>query len=108
MKEIKANTALAIIFLATAVMLIGGLAVIPTATSPVQEAYADATTCTYHAKGSFECYTVGKNPKSCSALSDGIIDCPELSNRETGRSSGALHRECASGDETCTLEGGQP
>ena len=93
---------------ATAVMLVVGLAVveIPAATTT---AYADATTCASFQPFFEQCETVGKNPESCLTFLGRTSCTPgDDENRDTGRSTGQLHRNCAQGFLECSVEGGPP
>jgi hypothetical protein len=104
-KSTHTTTAMVIFFIATAVMLIGGLAVM---TFPVQEAYADKTTCRTLGGGFSECVTQGKNPSGCTTLGGGEVVCSDFSNRETAQGAKAIRDECRAGAGTCTVEGGKP
>ena len=100
------KTALTKFSVVTALMLVGGLAVvvIPAATTT---AYADATTCATIFGFFVECETVGKNPESCT----NFFGCTpeEESNKETGQRTGELRKDCAQlGFVECSVEGGRP
>ena len=107
-RSVNTMTTLAIFFVAAAVVLIGGLAMVPT-TSPIQEAYADATTCRHLGSSFSECASVGKEPSSCTTFL-GFTSCDQSpTNKESGQFTGAIHRECSGGNnENCTVEGGKP
>jgi hypothetical protein len=105
------KTALTKFSVATAVMLVGGLAVvvIPAATTT---AYADATTCVSLPILFEACHTVGKNPESCVTFL-GASECEDeddgLSNKDTGKFTGNARRNCAHAEAfECTVEGGPP
>ena len=97
------NTALAIFFIATAVVVIGGLVVIPVAT-PIPSAYADATTC--NQTGAQQCATVGKEPETC--LLGHAEKCTATSNREAAEESNSLRKACREEGSTCKIEGEKP
>jgi hypothetical protein len=104
------KTALTIFSVATAVMLVGGLAVvvIPAATTT---AYADATTCLSNPILFEACHTVGKNPKSCFNFIGDPPECEDeddgLSNKDTGKFTGNARRNCAHAEALeCSVEGG--
>jgi hypothetical protein len=109
-KTNKVNkAALTKFFVATAVMLVGGLAVVVIPAATTTTAYADARTC-QEVPGVFrQCETVGKNPESCFVSEFGFSCAPDPSNKDTGRSTGELHKECAQERfRECTVEGGPP
>ena len=103
------KTALTKFSIATAVMLVGGLAVvvIPAATT----AYADATTCVSNPILFEACHTVGKNPESCFNFIGDPPECEDeddgLSNKDTGKFTGNARRNCAQSEALeCSVEGG--